>query len=110
MIQHGLSKWQLSYASPNDGDNNCNDKTNTPSNMQNPHEENVNNCSINMCPSQGFNISSIPYGDKLLDLSECWDGLNHLISIFGTRETLVVDNNNIVKSLLRIVEYIYIYI
>lgn len=60
MIQHGLSKWQLSYTSPNVGVNKCNDKANTPSNMQNPHKENMDNCGTNMCSLQGFNISSFP--------------------------------------------------
>jgi len=74
--------------------------------MQNPHKENMDNCGTNMCSLQGFNISSIPYRDKLLALLKCWDGLNHPISIFGTREILIVDNNNIVKFFLKIVKYV----
>ena len=101
-----IQDFQLSYASSNIEDNNSNNKTNTPSNIQNPYLENVTNCGINIYLPQSFNVSSILYRDKQLALPECWNGQNHPISIFSTSKSLIKDNNNIIKSLLRIVNYV----
>ena len=101
-----IQDFQLSYASSNLEDNNSNNKTNIPSNTQNPYLENVTNCGINIYLPQSLNVSSILYRDKQLALPECWNGQNHPISIFSTSKSLIKDNNNIIKSLLRIVNYV----
>lgn len=98
--------FQLSYANPNIGDINSNNKANTPNNMYDPHKKDVNNCSINTYLPQGLEISFILNGDKQLANPNCWDGQAHSLSIFKTSKTLMLDNNNIEKSLIRIIKYV----
>jgi len=56
--------FSLSYADSKVGEVNTHNKATIPSNISNPHGEDVNNCSINMCISQKLETSSIPYENK----------------------------------------------
>ena len=55
---------QLFYANPNKGDNSTLNQATTPDSTHVPNMKSANGCDMNMCPPQGIDTSSIPYGDK----------------------------------------------
>ena len=68
-----------------------------------PH---IGTSSNNRSESSGSDLILLNYGDnQLLDISS-WDGVFHVLSLFGTKETSSKDATNILTSLIRIGNYI----
>jgi len=60
-----------------------------------------------MCHPQKFETSSILYRNKQLAIPNSWGSKALSISLFETNESVVIDINNIEKSLLQMSEYIW---